>query len=272
MFRSIPGPAGPWWCRKCIPEMIREISFLQKPFFRMGLLIFLSALLHLLLLLAISGAVGGRPGVNRLPDIICVSVVPKAGIMRPRQPEAFRLSEDQRDKLRFAVSARPNVPEVVDEIHVDRLRKARVSRPDSEDQMKRSNSQKQRLIQEIPNAESRLDLAEGSGSYQDLDSLSWPSSLAAPPRLLHKIPLVYPELARQRGWQGVVELNVEVLAHGSVGDVFLVKSSGYQVLDEAALGQVKQFKYLPGLENGQAFSMRIIQPVRFELKSSFPGF
>ncbi|GEM_PF-6077181 len=246
--------------------MTREISFIERPFFRIGLLTFLSALLHLLLLVAISGAVGGTPGVNRLPDIICLSLVPKTGIMYPRASEAFRLPEDQRDELRFAVSAQPNVPEAVDEIHVDRQRSARVSRPDPESRIERTDSSEQRLIQENPDVESSLQLAQGFGDDQDIDSLSRLSSLDSPPRLLYRIPPVYPKLARQRGWQGVVELNVEVLSDGTVGDVYLVSTSGYQVLDEAALNQVKQFKFLPGLENGRALPMRIIQPVRFELR------
>jgi TonB family protein len=47
--------------------------------------------------------------------------------------------------------------------------------------------------------------------------------------------LVYPPLARQRGWEGTVLLGLRVEADGALEQVRLRGSSGYDVLDQAAV-------------------------------------
>ena len=46
--------------------------------------------------------------------------------------------------------------------------------------------------------------------------------------------IVYPERARRMGWEGRVVLSFSVRENGSVGDVKVVASSGFPVLDESA--------------------------------------
>lgn len=47
--------------------------------------------------------------------------------------------------------------------------------------------------------------------------------------------IVFPLEAQQKGWQGVVKLEVVIKKDGSLKDVYIKQSSGYQVLDENAL-------------------------------------
>ncbi|MBW1770817.1 MAG: energy transducer TonB [Deltaproteobacteria bacterium] len=60
----------------------------------------------------------------------------------------------------------------------------------------------------------------------------------------------YPSVARRRGYEGRTVLRVEVLESGKVGQIELAASSGFEVLDKAALGSVKGWSFFPGTRNG----------------------
>lgn len=79
----------------------------------------------------------------------------------------------------------------------------------------------------------------------------------------------YPRLAQLRGWQGQVEVRVHVAKKGSVIDVVVTHSSGFEVLDRQALDMVKQADPLPDLPKslkGQEFTLDI--PITFRLEQS----
>ena len=56
---------------------------------------------------------------------------------------------------------------------------------------------------------------------------------------------VYPRLARLRGYEGTVLLDVEVLPSGRVGRIAALTSSGHDVLDRAALSSVRNWRFQP---------------------------
>jgi TonB family protein len=250
--------------------MMRESRFVERPSLRMALLLILSAVLHLTIIVELSGRLGAGEGVSRLSHIICVSLVPRAGPRFSKSPEAFKLVEQERDKMQFDVSAQPNVPDNIDEIYIDRLRKARVSISDPSHDPEHSTRHEERLLHDIPDTTSSLNLAQGSMSNQGGKSFLH-SPPDGPPQIL-RCSTEYPELALRRGFEGVVELNIEVLADGSVGDVYLEKTSGHEILDEAALRQVKHCKFTPAYESRRAITTRKIIPWRFELSSSSHAF
>ncbi len=76
----------------------------------------------------------------------------------------------------------------------------------------------------------------------------------------------YPRLARQRGWQGVVVLEVFVDAGGRAGEVRVGESCGHGLLDRAALDAVREWRFAPGQEAGRPVAMWVRVPVRFELR------
>jgi TonB family protein len=55
----------------------------------------------------------------------------------------------------------------------------------------------------------------------------------------------YPLIARARGWQGTVEVLLSVLADGSVNTARLWRSSGYSVLDRAAVAAARHSRFSP---------------------------
>jgi len=62
---------------------------------------------------------------------------------------------------------------------------------------------------------------------------------------LNNPPPEYPAAATRQGWTGKVVLRVRVLPDGSAGGVEVKKSSGYKVLDTAAINAVKGWKFSP---------------------------
>jgi len=76
----------------------------------------------------------------------------------------------------------------------------------------------------------------------------------------------YPRLAKQRGWEGTVELQVVITADGRVKQMTLEHSSGYPLLDREALKQIRTARFKPASKHGKAIEMSVLLPVVFELK------
>ena len=76
----------------------------------------------------------------------------------------------------------------------------------------------------------------------------------------------YPMLAQRMGYQGKVVLNVEVLGEGRAGEIKLHSSSGYDILDKAALQTVKTWKFAPARRFGQPVTQWFLVPIKFSLE------
>lgn len=82
----------------------------------------------------------------------------------------------------------------------------------------------------------------------------------------HNPPPVYPREALRQQWQGTVLLRVTVDEAGNPVQVEIETSSGHRVLDRAARDQVlRQWKFVPAMQNGQAMRAIGRVPVSFAL-------
>jgi periplasmic protein TonB len=75
----------------------------------------------------------------------------------------------------------------------------------------------------------------------------------------------YPRAARQRHQEGVVLLSVQVSDQGLAARVTLRQSSGFPLLDEAALQTVRHWEFEPARINSGAVESEVEVPVRFQL-------
>jgi protein TonB len=104
-------------------------------------------------------------------------------------------------------------------------------------------------------------------------SLSAPAAVAIAPLLpAHPVagmdrdrPPAYPEMARRRGQQGRVVLQVNVSAEGMPVTVAVVETSGYASLDAAAMTAVQQWRFVPATRGGTPVPAVAEVPVRFRL-------
>jgi TonB family protein len=97
-----------------------------------------------------------------------------------------------------------------------------------------------------------------------LQQVSYRAHPIPDPAFPHIVSL-YPHVAILNRQQGVVRIRLLVLPSGEVGDVNLVKSSGYPQLDAAALVEAGNWRYLPAVRNGQPVSAEVDVAIRFKL-------
>ena len=79
-------------------------------------------------------------------------------------------------------------------------------------------------------------------------------------------PPPYPPMARRRGYEGTVLLVVLVEKQGTVKDLRVLRTSGYPVLDQAALDAVRKWRFEPGRKGEEPVEMWVNIPVRFQLE------
>jgi protein TonB len=79
-------------------------------------------------------------------------------------------------------------------------------------------------------------------------------------------PPPYPGTARRRGYHGTVLLEVLVGRQGKVSDLRVLTSSGYAVLDKAAMESVGEWVFEPGMRGDEKVEMWVRVPIRFELE------
>ncbi len=76
----------------------------------------------------------------------------------------------------------------------------------------------------------------------------------------------YPGFAIKRGWQGTVKLGLRIEANGTLSNVRIIKTSGYSILDQAALSTLSKTDHINGIEHwlaGNYFDTTL--PVKYQL-------
>ena len=75
----------------------------------------------------------------------------------------------------------------------------------------------------------------------------------------------YPLIARKKGWQGKLLLNVLVGKNGEVIDINIVKTSGFEILDKTSIETVKDWKFIPARIGKKRIEDNLNIPVSFKL-------
>lgn len=83
---------------------------------------------------------------------------------------------------------------------------------------------------------------------------------------LHNPKPEYPTAARHRHWEGKVVLRVKVLPDGRCGQADVHQGSGHEMLDEAALEAVRNWRFVPAKRNGQPVESWVNIPIKFNLE------
>jgi periplasmic protein TonB len=76
----------------------------------------------------------------------------------------------------------------------------------------------------------------------------------------------YPSLARREGWEGTTMVRVQVGENGRPRSVQVQRSSGREVLDNAATEAVKKWTFAPATQGGQPVSGWVTVPIVFKLQ------
>jgi TonB family protein len=110
-----------------------------------------------------------------------------------------------------------------------------------------------------PAAAAASESAEATMAHRGVDRGPAPASANAPP--------VYPEEARRRRQAGVVIVHVAIGADGAVQSATLKRTSGFALLDEAAVKAVRVWRFTPAtVAGGAAIACEADVPVEFVLR------
>jgi len=96
-------------------------------------------------------------------------------------------------------------------------------------------------------------------------SVSASASISRDVEYLYNPPPGYPPRARRMGMEGEVLIRTRVLRNGRCDELELVQSSGYALLDRAAMEAIRKWRFRPALRGDEQVSSRIEIPVRFRL-------
>lgn len=82
----------------------------------------------------------------------------------------------------------------------------------------------------------------------------------------HLMTVEYPTEARKNKWEGTAYIQFIIDVDGSVTNISVARTSGYEILDEAAMSVVASMaKWTPGKLNDEAVKIQYVIPLKFAL-------
>jgi len=124
-------------------------------------------------------------------------------------------------------------------------------------------------LQPKPSSSSATAAVHGDDSSREpgLDTTTQQAQVGvkANPDYLKNPEPPYPLTARRRHQEGLILLTVKVTAQGHAATVVLKQSSGFPLLDDAALNAVRKWEFQPARIGSMAVESEIEVPVRFKL-------
>ena len=96
------------------------------------------------------------------------------------------------------------------------------------------------------------------------DSIADRKGLRRRARLINSECIPYPKIALMRDWKGSIVLHLLVNAGGIVEQATIRESSGFPLLDESALKEVKTCRFDPGKDGEFSISSSVDLPITFD--------
>lgn len=97
-------------------------------------------------------------------------------------------------------------------------------------------------------------------------SATTPPPVSREVEYLYNPPPDYPPRARRLGMEGEVLVRARVLLNGECDELELAKSSGYALLDQAAMEAIRKWRFRPARRGDEQIISRVDIPVRFHLE------
>ncbi len=119
-------------------------------------------------------------------------------------------------------------------------------------------------VETIADTEFEEDLIRTMPTGPDIEIVPYYKVEVKPQPIFQPKPR-YPDLARRAGIEGQAVVKALVDIDGSVMEVQILKSSGNQMLDEAALAAARQWKFSPAKQRDKFVRVYVSIPVNFRL-------
>jgi TonB family protein len=145
-------------------------------------------------------------------------------------------------------------------------KKSLLAKPEKKKHVIRSSNAVKNNLTHEPARDILKDRSSTETKQSFLDSQGFNSVKKAIPIYDKNPSPEYPLIARRRGFQGTVVLEVMVKPNGRVGELRVLKSSGYKVLDRTASASVRDWIFKPAIKGNEKIEMWVRVPVWFQLK------
>jgi protein TonB len=216
----------------------------------------------------------------QVPSPAKTAMAPKQGPQPIKEPPEKKAAESNPVKAKPAKKRRPlkklkkmiAKPKVLPKPE-DKLQMAPAPKPTSRSQPQPVLKQESLSSPKEPAALASLSPREVPAKEAALPKTEEVAPQHAHPALTEAIPVYrknpppkYPRIARRRGYEGTVVMEVLVNRKGRVQAVRVHDSSGHTVLDKAAMTSVKKWLFEPGRRGKEKVDMWVKVPIRFRLK------
>jgi len=120
------------------------------------------------------------------------------------------------------------------------------------------------VVETIATTEFQEDLIRTIPTGPDIEIVPYYKVEVKPQPIVQAKPR-YPDLARRAGIEGQTVVKALVDIDGSIIDVQVLKSSGNQMLDEAALAAARNWKFSPAKQRDKFVRVYVSIPINFRL-------
>ena len=76
-----------------------------------------------------------------------------------------------------------------------------------------------------------------------------------PPKVISNVQISYPDIAKEKSFEGVVDMQIYINENGSVETVKIQKSSNFDILDHAAIAYAQNIKFRPAKIDSQSVAV-----------------
>jgi protein TonB len=136
--------------------------------------------------------------------------------------------------------------------------------PDAEAPPEQTIASQEEIAQSMPGSStSGDDIVVAPPSEEELPQFGQYVYTDELPELITKVPVIYPDIAREAGVEGKVLVQALVGKDGRVKDTKVV--SGAPMLKDAAESAVKQYVFKPALANNKPVACWVAIPISFSL-------
>lgn len=201
-----------------------------------------------------------------------------------REPTGGGLRPDRRLSERLVAAAQIPVVEVgvlvassvADDQHPPAARQARRGTASAVERAAPDRSEPKPPPDATPEKPRQSAPSQASGEAQRQAPAAAPSRQAGtedrtPPDLAGNRPPRYPPAAVQRGIEGDLLLRLTISRTGNIERVEVVRSSGYAILDDAAVRAIRTWHAAPARSGGRTVASVELLPVQFRLRPRPPA-
>jgi len=122
------------------------------------------------------------------------------------------------------------------------------------------------VVETIATTEFQEDVIRTTPSGPEIEVVPYFKVEVRPTPIFSPLPN-YPELAKKAGIEGKAVVKMLVDTDGSIMEVQIVKSSGNQMLDEAAVAAARKSKFTPARQRDKLVRVWVSRPFDFKLET-----